>query len=85
VVAAEGHTVLVLDDVLEICRQLRLSTNVDSVLSLGRSASVSAILAATETSYVAGRSQAAITWVGSTSGLEAAKADAAMLGHSGRE
>ena len=85
VVAAEGHCVLVLDDVRETCRQLRLAAGVDSILNLGRSASVCAILAATETGYVAGRSQAGIVWVGSTSGLDAAKAGAAMLGRSGRD
>jgi hypothetical protein len=84
IVAAEGHTVLVLDDVREICRQLRLAEHVDSVMNLGRSAGVCAILSATEAGYVSGRSQAAITWIGATSGLDAAKAGAAMLGHSGR-
>ncbi len=84
-VAAEGHCVLILDDVREICRQLRLAEHVDSVMNLGRSAGVCVVLAATEAGYVSGRSQAAITWVGATSGLDAAKAGAAMLGHSGRE
>jgi hypothetical protein len=55
-----------------------------SVMNLGRSANVCAILSATEFGYVAGRGQAAMTWVGSTSGLEAHKAGAALLGHSGR-
>jgi hypothetical protein len=84
-VAAEGHVVLVLDDVRETCRQLKLAEHVDSVMNLGRSASVLAILAATETGYVSGRAQAGMTWVGSTTGLDAAKAGAALLGRSGRE
>ena len=84
-VAAEGHCVLVLDDVRETCRQLKLAEHVDSVMNLGRSAAVLAILAATETGYVSGRAQAGMTWVGSTSGLDAAKAGAALLGKSGRE
>ena len=84
-VTAEGHCVLVLDDVREICRQLKLAGDVDSVMNLGRSAAVLAILAATETGYVSGRAQAGMTWVGSTSGLDAAKAGAALLGRSGRE
>lgn len=83
-VAAEGHYVLVLDDVREITRQLRLAEHVDSVMNLGRSANVLAILSATETGYVAGRAQAAMTWIGHTSGLDAAKAGANLLGHSGR-
>lgn len=84
IIAAEGHCVLVLDDVREITRQLRLAEAVDSVMNLGRSANVLAILSATETGYVAGRAQAAMTWVGQTSGLDAAKAGAGLLGHSGR-
>lgn len=83
-VAAEGHCVLVLDDVREITRQLRLGEHVDSVMNLGRSASMLAILSATETGYVSGRAQAAMTWVGHTSGLDAAKAGASLLGRSGR-
>ena len=84
-VAAEGHCVLVLDDVREMCRQLHLAERIDSVMNLGRSASVLVVLAATETSYVSGRAQAGMTWVGSTTGLDAAKAGAALLGHSGKE
>jgi hypothetical protein len=84
-VAAEGHCVLVLDDVREICRQLKLAEQVDSVMNLGRSAGILAILCATETSWVAGRSQGAMTWVGHTNGLDAAKAGAALLGWRGRE
>ena len=84
-VAAEGHCVLVLDDVREICRQLKLAEHVDSILNLGRSANVLVILAATETGYVSGRAQAGMTWIGSTSGLDAAKAGAALLGKSGRQ
>jgi energy-coupling factor transporter ATP-binding protein EcfA2 len=84
IAAAEGHTVLVLDDVRETCYQLGLSKNVDSVMNLGRSASVCVILATTETGYVSGRAQAGMTWIGSTSGLDAARAGAALLGKSGR-
>ena len=84
-VAAEGHCLLVLDDVREICRQLRLAERVDSVMNLGRSASVLAVLAATETGYVSGRAQAGMVWVGATSGLEAARNGAALLGKSGRD
>lgn len=83
-IAAEGHCVVVADDVREICRQLRLAEHVDSCMNLGRSASVLAILAATETGYVSGRAQAGMTWIGSTTGLDAAKAGAALLGKSGR-
>lgn len=85
IVAAEGHCILVLDDVREICRQLRLGELVDSILSLGRSANLLAVMCATETGYVSGRQQGAMTWVGHTSGLDAAKAGAALLGHSGRQ
>jgi hypothetical protein len=84
-VEAEGHCVLVLDDVREICRQLKLAERVDSIMNLGRSANVLVILAATETGYVSGRAQAGMTWVGATSGIEAAKAGAGLLGHSGRQ
>jgi hypothetical protein len=84
IVQAEGHCILVLDDVRELCRQLRLAEDVDSVMNLGRSANVLAILLATETSYVSGRAQAAMTWIGHTSGLDAAKAGARLLGHAGR-
>jgi hypothetical protein len=84
-VAAEGHTVLVLDDVREICRQLRLAEQVDSVMNLGRSANICAVLCATETGYVSGRSQGGMVWVGHTTGLDAAKAGAALLGWRGRE
>lgn len=84
-IAAEGHAVLVLDDVREICRQLKLAEHVDSVMNIGRSANVLVILAATETGYVSGRAQAGMTWIGATSGLDAAKAGAALLGWRGRE
>ena len=83
VVAAEGHCVLVLDDVREITRQLRLAEAVDSALNLGRSAGVLAILSATETGYVAGRAQAAQAWIGHTSGLPAARGGAELLGWRG--
>jgi hypothetical protein len=83
-VAAEGNTVLVLDDVREICRQLRLAEQVDSVMNLGRSANIGAVLSATETGYVSGRSQGGIVWVGHTTGLPAAKAGAELLGWHGR-
>jgi energy-coupling factor transporter ATP-binding protein EcfA2 len=85
IVAAEGHTVLILDDVRETCRQLRLAESVDSVMNLGRSASVCAILSATETSYVSGRGQGGMVWIGHTTGLSAAKAGAELLGWRGRE
>jgi hypothetical protein len=84
-VAAEGHTVLVLDDVREICRQLRLAEQVDSVMNLGRSANICAVLSATETGYVSGRSQGGIVWVGHTTGLAAAKDGAELLGWRGRD
>jgi hypothetical protein len=84
IVQTEGHCILVLDDVRELRRQLRLAEDVDSVMNLGRSANVLAILSATETSYVSGRQQAAMTWIGHTSGLNAAKDGANLLGHSGR-
>jgi energy-coupling factor transporter ATP-binding protein EcfA2 len=83
IVQAEGHCILVLEDVREICRQLGLAGQVDSVMNLGRSANVLAILAATETGYVSGRAQAAMTWIGHTTGLDAYKAGAALLGKSG--
>ena len=82
--AAEGHCVLALDDVREICRQLGLAQKIDSVMNLGRSASLLAILSATEKGYVTGRSQGSQIWIGHTSGLDAAKAGAELLGHSGR-
>lgn len=82
-VAAEGHVVLVLDDVREMTRQLGLGWAVDSVMNLGRSANVLAILSATETGYVAGRQQGGMVWVGNTSGLDAAKAGASLLGWRG--
>jgi energy-coupling factor transporter ATP-binding protein EcfA2 len=84
-VAAEGHAVLVLDDVREVCRQLRLAEQVDSILNLGRSANICAILSATETGYVSGRSQGGMVWVGHTTGLAAAKAGAELLGWRGRD
>ncbi|MFI5068139.1 MAG: hypothetical protein ACHP9Z_29735, partial [Streptosporangiales bacterium] len=63
----------------------RLAEHVDSVMNLGRSAGVLAILSATETGYVSGRGQGGLVWVGHTSGLDAAKAGAALLGWRGRE
>ncbi len=84
-VAAEGHAVLVLDDVRETCRQLRLADQVDSVMNLGRSAGVCAVLSTTETGWVSGRSQGGMVGVGHTTGLDAAKAGAALLGWRGRE
>jgi hypothetical protein len=86
IVANEGHTVLVLDDVKEVCKQLRLNERVESILNLGRSASICGVLSTTETSYVAGRSQGAMVWVGYTGGgLDAAKAAAGLLGWRGRD
>jgi len=57
---------------------------VDSILNLGRSANVLTILSATETGYVASRSQVGIVWVGASNGLAAAKDGAALIGKSGR-
>jgi hypothetical protein len=54
------------------------------VLNFGRSAGICVIATATETGWAAGRSQAGIVFIGATSGLEFAKAGAALLGHSGR-
>jgi hypothetical protein len=51
IVANEGHTILVLDEVKDICKQLRLTEAVESILNLGRSAGICAILSTTETSY----------------------------------
>ncbi len=86
IVANEGCTVLVLDDVKEVCKQLKLGDRVESILNLGRSAGICAILSTTETSYVAGRSQGSMTWAGFTGGsLDAAKAAAGLLGWRGRE
>lgn len=84
IVANEGHCVLVLDDVKEVSKQLELAKQVESILSLGRSAAILAILATTEVSYVAGRTQGAMTWVGYSGGsLPAAKAGAELLGWRG--
>ena len=85
IAAAEGHVVLVADDVREICRQLRLAELVDSILNLGRSANVLAVLSTTDTAYVSGRSQGGMVWVGHTQGLPAARAGAELLGWRGRE
>jgi hypothetical protein len=49
-------------------------------MNLGRSANVCAILSTTETGYVSGRSQGGMVWVGHTTGLNAAKAGAELLG-----
>jgi hypothetical protein len=86
IVANEGHCVLLLDDVKEICKQLKLGDRVESILNLGRSSGICAVLSTTETSYVAGRSQGSMVWVGYTGGsLPAAKAGADLLGWRGRE
>jgi len=86
IVANEGHTVLVLDDTKEICKQLKLNDQIESLLNLGRSSGILAVLATTETSFVAGRSQGSMVWVGYTGGnLPAAKAGAELLGWRGRE
>jgi hypothetical protein len=86
IVANEGCTVLVLDDVKEISKQLRLGDQVESLMNLGRSSGLCAVLSTTETSYVAGRSQGSMTWVGYTGGsLPAAKAGAELLGWRGRD
>lgn len=86
IVANEGLTYLIFDDVKEICRQLGLRADVESILNLGRSAGVCAVLATTETSWVTGREQSAMTFVGYTGGsLPAARAGAELLGWRGRE
>ena len=71
------------DDVREITRALKLAVRVDSLMNLGRSANLLAILSATEVGFTSGRQQTAMTWVGHTSGLEAAKAAAGLLGWRG--
>jgi energy-coupling factor transporter ATP-binding protein EcfA2 len=86
IIANEAMTVLILDDVKECTKQLRLGDQVESILSLGRSAGILAILATVETSYVAGRSQGSMVFVGYTGGnLPAAKAGAELLGWRGRD
>jgi len=85
IVQAEGHVVLVLDDVREICYQLGLAKEVDSILNLGRSANVLAVLSTTETAWVSGRSQGGMIWVGHTQGLPAARAGAELLGWRGKD
>jgi energy-coupling factor transporter ATP-binding protein EcfA2 len=86
IVANEGCTVLVLDDVKEACKALGLAGRVESILNLGRSAGICAVLSTTETAYVAGRSQGSMTWIGYTGGsLPAAKSAAELLGWRGRE
>ena len=86
IVANEGHTILVLDDVKTTCKSLGLDEQVGEAMSLGRSAGVCCILSTTETSYVAGRSQGGLIWVGHTGGsIPAAKAGAALLGWRGKE
>ena len=84
ILGAEGHCVAALDDVREM-RALRQSVRVDSLMNLGRSANILAILSATQRSFVAGREQAAMIWAGHTSGMDAAKAKAGLLGWRGRE
>lgn len=86
IVAAEGHTVLIVDDVREVCRQLHCGETVDSIMSTVRSANVLTVLCATEAGFVAGRYQASMTWVGYTGGnLPTAKAGADLLGWRGRD
>lgn len=86
IVANEGSTVLLLDDVKEVCKGLGLNDRVESLLNLGRSAGILAVLSTTETSYVAGRSQGSMVFTGYTGGnLPAAKAGAALLGWRGRD
>lgn len=83
-ITAEGHYRVVLEDYRELCWQLGLLKQVNSLLSLGRSSNLCTVVTATETGWATGRSQAGIVLVGATSGLEAAKAGAALLGKSGR-
>jgi hypothetical protein len=86
IVAAEGHTVLVCEDVVILSRQLKLAEQVDEILHTARSASVMAVLSATALSYVAGRSQSSQVWVGYTGGsIPAAKAAADLIGWRGRD
>lgn len=86
IVANEGHCVVVLDDVKETCKALKLAGKVESLMNLGRSARVYMILATTETSYVAGRSQGSILWVGHTGGqLGPAKQATQLLGWRGKD
>jgi hypothetical protein len=83
-VQAEGHTVLVLDDAHELCLGLKLRDQIDSVLTLGRSAGISCIVASGDTGYVP-RSQAAFKFAGQISGIDAAKAAARLVGQRGRD
>lgn len=85
-IADEGSTVLVLDDVKECSKTLGLADQIGSILNLGRSSGLLCVLATTETSYVAGRSQGSMVFAGFTGGhLPAAKAGAELLGWRGRE
>jgi hypothetical protein len=76
---AEGRTVLVIDDAHELCAGVKLRDQIDSVLTLGRSAAISCV-ASGDTEYVP-RSQAAFKFAGHISGIEAAKA----VGQRGRD
>lgn len=73
VVQAEGHTVLVIDDAHELCAGLNLRDQIDSVLTLGRSAAISCIVASGDTGYVPS-SQATFKFTGHISSIDAAKA-----------
>lgn len=86
IVANEGSTLLILDDVKECSKTLGLADQIGPMLNLGRSAGLLAVLATTETSYVAGRSQGAMVFTGYVGGsLPAAKAAADLHGFRGRE
>jgi hypothetical protein len=83
-VQAEGHTVLVSDDAHELCAGLRLRDQIDSVLTLGRSAAISCVVASGDTGYVP-RSQAAFKFTGHISGIDAATGAARLAGLRGRD
>ena len=85
IIQAEGHVCAALDDVRELTRQLRLAEPIDSLMNLGRSAGTLAILGCTELGYVSGRQQGSQVWVGKTSGIQAAKDGAALLGKTGKD
>lgn len=86
IIANEGATCLILDDVKECSKTLGLADQIGSILNLGRSSGLLCVLATTETSYVAGRSQGAMVFTGYVGGsLSAAKAAAELHGFRGRE
>ena len=82
VVQTEGHVILVIDDAKDVCRNHDMRELVGSVIRLGGSNAISAIVATQELSYIP-RSQAAFKWVGHTGNLEAAAAAVKLLGRRG--